>query len=502
MVAYTPRAARTLGYAVNDSLTWHQVRELVLPGLDRNWMTDLYLGPVVLIAALAGLVAARPGPIRRERLFWLGLAGFALLCALGRHGGILVPLARWVPGFGLFRIPYRYKLITGFSLALLCGDGIGAILRRDSGAGEELSQPAQSWTRIAVGAAALVWIAIAGLALAAGAAHAVVLALVLGGPAAALCAASTLDPRRARWHMAAAVALTLADLWVAGGSKIDILQPPPRLARDAQVLDRLDGVRDHWRFFRKGGPLDDHAASILDARDLSGYPNPFVLDRIAKVISQGPGAPTLLRRFNVRYQIGRRPGGSGVETLGRGIFGLSEPVPVARVYPRAERVVQPARVLARLSDPAPLDAVLIDPADLPPGAAPLPDSKGPPTDGRVVAFDTDRMELEVAPPAPGILVVNEVFFPGWQAEVGGRPAPVFRVNYALRGVVVPAGPSRVVLSFHPPGLRPALAGFVVGLLLLLAAALPRRVAAIPLRWARRSRPASGAAGSATGQPEA
>jgi uncharacterized membrane protein YfhO len=42
-----------------------------------------------------------------------------------------------------------------------------------------------------------------------------------------------------------------------------------------------------------------------------------------------------------------------------------------------------------------------------------------------------------------------MYYPGWIAEVNGVPAKIHKVDGALRGVVVPAGMSRVVLRYAP-----------------------------------------------------
>jgi uncharacterized membrane protein YfhO len=46
-------------------------------------------------------------------------------------------------------------------------------------------------------------------------------------------------------------------------------------------------------------------------------------------------------------------------------------------------------------------------------------------------------------------VLSEVFAPGWQATVNGKPAAIWQVDAALRGVVVPDGASRVILTYAP-----------------------------------------------------
>ena len=50
-----------------------------------------------------------------------------------------------------------------------------------------------------------------------------------------------------------------------------------------------------------------------------------------------------------------------------------------------------------------------------------------------------------------------------RAEVNGRSARVFRAHYLWRGVMVPAGKSRVVFRFAPRTRWPLTIAFVVGL---------------------------------------
>jgi uncharacterized membrane protein YfhO len=59
------------------------------------------------------------------------------------------------------------------------------------------------------------------------------------------------------------------------------------------------------------------------------------------------------------------------------------------------------------------------------------------------------MELEVEAQSRGLLVLSENYYPGWRATIDDQPAPIYRVDSALRGVVVPRGHSRVVLRYAP-----------------------------------------------------
>lgn len=84
--------------------------------------------------------------------------------------------------------------------------------------------------------------------------------------------------------------------------------------------------------------------------------------------------------------------------------------------------------------------------------------------------------------APRLLVVSEMYYPaGWRAFVDGEPAPIYRADYLLRAVPVPAGAREVVMRFDPPSytLSLWLSGLSTvlvygGLLVLLGLAWRRR----------------------------
>jgi uncharacterized membrane protein YfhO len=66
-------------------------------------------------------------------------------------------------------------------------------------------------------------------------------------------------------------------------------------------------------------------------------------------------------------------------------------------------------------------------------------------------------------------VVSENYFPGWRATVDGRETPVYRVDYNLIGVPLPAGARQVVLSFRDPAFVTGKAVTLVALLLAVGA---------------------------------
>ncbi len=89
----------------------------------------------------------------------------------------------------------------------------------------------------------------------------------------------------------------------------------------------------------------------------------------------------------------------------------------------------------------------------------------------------NSMLLSVETAEPALLVLSEVAFPGWRAEVNGQAAELLRVNYLLRGVPVPAGTHVVEVRYQPDSLFVgafiSLASIPPLLLMLLAGALRR-----------------------------
>jgi hypothetical protein len=82
----------------------------------------------------------------------------------------------------------------------------------------------------------------------------------------------------------------------------------------------------------------------------------------------------------------------------------------------------------------------------------------------------DEMRFHVTTRTPGFLVIASTYYPGWSATVDGVATPIYRTNWVMSGVFVPAGGGEVVLRFSTPGLK---AGAVLsgGAVLLVCAGL-------------------------------
>jgi len=89
--------------------------------------------------------------------------------------------------------------------------------------------------------------------------------------------------------------------------------------------------------------------------------------------------------------------------------------------------------------------------------------------GRVTVrgSEGDRLGLDVEAVGDALLVISQVYYPGWVARVDGEETPLFRVDGLLQGVAVPAGTHQVEIRFRPLSFRLGLA--ISGLTLLFCA---------------------------------
>jgi hypothetical protein len=85
---------------------------------------------------------------------------------------------------------------------------------------------------------------------------------------------------------------------------------------------------------------------------------------------------------------------------------------------------------------------------------------------KLVHLSNTRMEIQTNSKTPSFLVLSDVYYPGWKAFVNGVETHLFRTNYVLRGIMIPAGSHVIHLEFKPRSFYYG-AGISAGSLLLL-----------------------------------
>jgi hypothetical protein len=160
-----------------------------------------------------------------------------------------------------------------------------------------------------------------------------------------------------------------------------------------------------------------------------------------------------------------------------------EALPRAWLVHEAEQVT-PGAALPLLADGTvdPQQTALLE--TMPPALATPAD---PSTEAAVLRLhEPDRLELAVRADAPALLVLSEVWDPGWHATVSGVPTPVLVANHVLRALPIPPGQHAVVLTYDPPFLRLGLALTLVTVLAIIVV-----WGGLAFRERQRPRPAPG-----------
>lgn len=446
--------------------------------------------------AAAALAAAGLGMARRDRrvVAFLGMGVLSLALALGPA----TPLSRLfyrLPVYGQFRSWARYIVVVELIVAVLAAYGV-ALLRKGS-------RSEKTWGRIrAIGLAAVVVCAafllpkfdeikrfIPGE-------QPVAAALITPAFAAALgvIAAVTLA-RKSKAALAFVLIVLVLDPaltfgafyeWRSGSNTVFSLAADlsPRVPYTwGMVKDVPDGIDRYLFVGGDVGPIGRefvHATDLKRMRSANGNDPLAPRDYLAAVGMTPWGAVystediwrtesrilDLLRVSTVILD--PRSSGPGPGPLS--LLPLGHPVKGGRVIryeylprlPEAFIVGAVARrsreeVLAAIRGSTPFDPrqVALVEADCP-GCSLGPIGEGGSVTKTQWAINSVTVDLNAT--RPGMLVVSQAWFPGWQARVDGKKSNVFRVDGLVQGVPVTSGRHRVELYYRAPGLR---AGFFV-----------------------------------------
>ncbi len=494
LAALSDRATRDSGWATQLPIMPADLLGLLVARL-REPPPALYAGFLPLL--LAAVAIARGGKDLRAA-FLAGLFVVALLLALGEPGGLLDKAVAVVPGFSLFRVAERYKLLLTLSVAGLAALGMRAL------------QDGQVAAR-GVLRGAIVVLAVLGVGLVVGQRAqgawpaGVALALVVGALSTALFAALARSPAPPAALSTVVVLAVLADAWIAHSDLYRIYEPVPSLEREAAILAKIPGVERDARVWDEFG-LEFRSGSRLAIREATGY-GALPLLRWKQLADRVDAEPVLLAHFNVRWVLHaphHRRGFSqhllkhapktGFSVRGSGILEATAVAPVAYWIGDPAIVAAGTDVLGALAKAAPGTRAFVEAPDVPAALRPQLESmrtQRPAVPGAVRALSPNRLTIELDAPASGLVVVNETWYPGWQARVDGRAAPILRANHLVRAVPVEPGHHTIELVFAPSALRWLGPLYVLALLAVLAAG------ALELqRWRRRMRARSSSIGPA------
>jgi hypothetical protein len=474
---HTPRIKRDLAYALSVPLPmWPTLKALVVPTAGQ---VDAYCGVLVMMLCACALVL-RPTRDRGAPIFFALAALFFLALSFGPALPLLAWLVNHVPGFGMFRISSRYKCVFAPMMAVLAGYGAANLMQ----AAPRFSR--DTWKVIAIAATTVL---LAFYLLSAnpldkslikrfpGSATPITLTLLAAG----MLVGSVMHKRRAAAFLVAAMPLLmLSDPERYWHHKEMFLEARVDHKEDLAKIRGLEGVLDHRYRVYDEFALEQRPGSRLHIRDFRGYPSgdPLDFQRYRDVLKKASQAPQLLEAYNVRYilhgnhhrsgkrsnRLKRDPSRQSPQHYLRG------PGP-ARVAQHAVSLVQWYGGVTIEATTGVLDAVLQSEdalgqrrhvvleesarAEIDSTLLATLESAGPraaiSVAGELLEFEADRVLATIDAPAAGIVVLNEVNYPGWQVFVDGKQTASTTANYLLRAVPVSAGAHRIEWRYQPPG---------------------------------------------------
>ena len=73
---------------------------------------------------------------------------------------------------------------------------------------------------------------------------------------------------------------------------------------------------------------------------------------------------------------------------------------------------------------------------------------------KLTSYLPDALTFKSQSSADGTVVFSEIYYPyGWKAYIDGKPAEIFRANYLLRAMNIPAGQHDIRMEFRPDSVR-------------------------------------------------
>jgi hypothetical protein len=427
---------------------------LFLPDARGGHELVVYLGLVSLILAVLGLRGSD-----RRSWFFGGVVLLAVLFALGSATPLFELVYRWVPGFHWVRSPTRVFLLASLGVAILTGMGM-----------QHVAQGHVRWLT-------LLALAVGMLTLGLGLGLAVVFGQVNRATLGLACLPSLtllvigLATRRCIAPSLALISLTLllltdltsfdltlmrfvapAEAFADGRAVTGYLAKQPGLFRTyspsyslpshvaaqagVQTADGVEGVHlaIYDRFMALAGGYGDSSFSVTIP--------PFPPDRpLTEAFRNIQPDLQLLGLLNVEYLVTAFP---------MDWPGLTLVTEVGETYVYRNQYALPRAWIVN----AGLDsgvgwrgqlAALAEQSTQAVAAAQYP--------AEVTYYAPDRIRIEARSPENGMLVLSEMWYPGWRATVDGDDEPVRAVAGILRGVTLTEGTHQIEFIYDPASVR-------------------------------------------------
>lgn len=463
------RAQISYEKSTEGSLAWSQLLTLFYPKLFGSagaggynywgpgtywyyWETCIYLGVLPLLLTFLSLsLLKRVKPV----MFLAGVAVFVLLFALGNNFFIHKLFFDLIPGFSKFRNPARMGIWLGFAAALLSSFSLQAIMFDAPSGKERTARQRILLGTVAVGA--LIWILITMGSLtntfpfmANSEIFQIVrresltslLILIVSGTA--LFALLKQNNRRFITGSALVLVFVLDMLNFGVRQNTAKVNPKEYFQRAANIVQFLkkDGESEIFRVNTRNsqGMMMDRNQGMIDRiAMMEGY-TPLVLQRAYAPYRTADQTYDLL---NVKYKTVTDER-AGTLTL------ANHPSHLPRAFFLFDiHIVNGEEDLTSyLKSPGFNHRTTAVLEKQPARTFTSPDTV-PAWNATITSYENNRIALNAETTHDGLLVLSEIYYPGWRAFVDGTETEVFRTDYNLRSIIVPIGTHKVEFRFEP-----------------------------------------------------
>jgi uncharacterized membrane protein YfhO len=460
-------------------------------GKNYLWEMSLYIGIVPLIMAIVAVFFEKTG---RILIFGL-MAAVSLILALGKHTPLLAFLYAVVPGFNLFRGLSKFVFVFSLATAMLAGYGLTRVISLAEEKSPKLKWISYGLLAVAVLSLVVGWLALmqqdlwssfvqtynkgednfsaplpftreffsaSAAALSENALSAAVIVILLAG----LLLAALMIKRLPKSSLSIGVLiLAAADLWVFS-SRYLVTFDPAIVRLDDRLKTFLKHDQEPFRLATSILPLAN-TGMIEGIENVGGY-DAIILKEYSEFINFSQNLPTanpnsaiaieilspLLDLLNVKYYIVELNRNIALRNLS-----LVLESPDYKVYrnsgalPRSfivhdVRVMDNRRaILDQMARPefTPRSYAYVEqPIDPAPHRSniqsPLP---------KIVGYSANRVTIEAELQESGLLVLGDVYYPGWKAFVDGTESRIYRTNYVVRGVFLSGGRHSIEFRYEP-----------------------------------------------------
>jgi hypothetical protein len=69
---------------------------------------------------------------------------------------------------------------------------------------------------------------------------------------------------------------------------------------------------------------------------------------------------------------------------------------------------------------------------------------------KISSYEPNRLKIDTEAEQPTFLVVSEINYPGWTAQIDGVKSPIYQTDYLLRGLALSAGKHTIVMEYAAP----------------------------------------------------